>query len=65
MTVPGGDGVVGAQEDVVPMHGVELERLGGRAVAPCLVTQAYPGLDLLEHLHHCSFVWPRLLCVKV
>ena len=23
-TVPGGDGVVGAEEDVVPVHGVEL-----------------------------------------
>ena len=56
LTVPGGDGVVGAEHDVVPVHGMELQRLGGRAMAPCLVAQAYPGLDLLEHLHHGSSV---------
>ena len=59
LAVPGSDGVAGAEEDVVTMDGVKLQGLGGRAVAPGLVTQAYPGLDLLEHLHHC------LLCVKV
>ena len=51
LAVPGSDGVAGAEEDVVTMDGVELQGLGGRIYPPLLVTEAYPGLYLLQHLH--------------
>ena len=49
--VPGGNGVPLGEEDIVPVDGVELKGLGGRAVESCLVAQSNPCLDLLQHLH--------------
>ena len=48
---PGSDGVVGAEHHVISVYRVELQRLGGRTEASLLVTQSYPRLDLLQHLH--------------
>ena len=48
---PGSNGVVGAQHDIVSVYWVELQGLGGGTEARLLVTQPYPRLDLLQHLH--------------
>ena len=51
ISLPGSDGVVGAEHHIIPVYRVELQRLGWRTEARLLVTQSYPRLDLLEDLH--------------